>query len=495
MTISRRLFLTGSLSGVGVLVLSSCSGPAPAPTGPSTTSSASPTPTPTATPQGPQPSAFRRSTWGADPYSYGSSSYLPGDATDGDRATLRTPLDDKVFFAGEAVSATAPGTVMGAHASGLAGAAEVAAVASAGERIAVIGAGMAGATAARTLSDQGFDVVVVEARHRVGGRIASYQSDDWPIEVQLGVSTLFGDDAAAFETLLVAADVSTVSLEGVPTARANGRETPVPTTTAVSAALSGAFAWAEKQTNEVTVDDAMTLSGAGADLGSTPDATGVSDADRLAFLLDDAVPTRFGASSAKLSARVLDEQLLPPAAALVTEGFGAYVTAQLKGLDVLRGSNVTQIDYGNQGIGLRLVTGESLSADRVISTIPLGVLKKKKIVFKPELPAAHLAALDALGMGVQDVLWLKFDERLWSTDETVWVVLDDSATYKVWLNLEPATGSPILVALTGGPAASAIAKLSDGDAVKAAVASVAAYFDLGPSTASSSPTPTPTPGP
>jgi monoamine oxidase len=191
---------------------------------------------------------------------------------------------------------------------------------------------------------------------------------------------------------------------------------------------------------------------------------------------------------------VLDEQLLPQGVGLVTDGFGDYVTSLLKDLDVLRGSNVTQIDYGNTGIGLRLVTGESLSADRVISTIPLGVLKKRKIVFVPALPAAHLASIDHLGMGLQDVLWLRFDEKLWSTDASLWAVLDDSATYPLWLNLEPATGYPILVALTGGAPAKKIEKLSDDEAVTRAVDSISAYFDLAPSTASPTPAPSSTPG-
>lgn len=496
MTISRRLFVTGSLAGAGVLVLSGCSDPAPEPSRaptPTTTSS----PTPTTASSGVRPKASRRSRWGVDPYAYGSASYLPSDATDSDRQTLRTNLDDKVFFAGEAVSATDPGTVQGAHSSGLAVALEVAAVADAGERIAVIGAGMAGATAARALADQGFDVVVVEARHRIGGRIASSTAGGWPIEVQLGVSTLFGDGAQAFEALLAAEGATTVQLDGSASATADGEDTPLPTTADVTTALAAAYAWAQKQSAEVTVADALADSGAAATLGTTPDAAGVSDADRLAFLVEQALPARFGAGAGSLSARVLDEQLVPRGSALVIKGFADFVTAQLKDLDVLRGSNVTQIDYGNQGIGLRFVTGESLSADRVVSTIPLGVLKKKKLVFVPELPAAHLASIDALGMGVQDVLWLRFDDRLWSTDATVWAVLDESAAYGLWLNLLPATGYPILVALTGGAQATKLAKLSDTEAVEAALSSVAPYFDLVPSSSSPTPEPTatPTPGP
>jgi monoamine oxidase len=107
----------------------------------------------------------------------------------------------------------------------------------------------------------------------------------------------------------------------------------------------------------------------------------------------------------------------------------------------------------------------------------------------PALPDAYLAAVDAIGMGVQDVLWLRFEQRYWSTDASVWAVLDESATYRTWLNLEPSTGFPILVAITGGDAAAETEKLSDADARNAALGSIVGYFDLLPAT--SSPTPTP----
>jgi monoamine oxidase len=56
--------------------------------------------------------------WAADPWALGSYSHaLPGHA--GDRAILAAPVEDRIFFAGEATSARFYSTVHGAWESGL----------------------------------------------------------------------------------------------------------------------------------------------------------------------------------------------------------------------------------------------------------------------------------------------------------------------------------------------------------------------------------------
>jgi hypothetical protein len=493
MGISRRAFLTGSASGAAVLLLAACTtdSPVPAPTTPSTTPT--PSPTPTATPAaGPTPSASRRSGWADDPFARGSGSYLTTSSSDDDREALRRPVDDRVFFAGEATARTAPGTLGGARASGFDVAEAVAAVAEPGERIAVVGAGMAGATAARSLAARGYDVVVVEARDRVGGRVASYTGGDWPFPVQLGAASLSGDAAVAAAGALALGGVATVRLGGALESRsATGQTTTLGGVAERS--LASAASWADEQAASVTVAQAVAGAGVGPEQQSLePDAAGVSDAARLLFVVDEALPVRWGASAddladrqdsgdvAALASADLDSLFPPLGAPFVTGDLSAFVEAQLAGLDVLPGSTVARVQYGDQGVGLRLATGESLSVDRVVVTLPLGVLKEGTTEFSPELPTSHTAAIDTLGVAQQEVLWLRFDERAWSTEATVLTTVDGSSRFRVFVNLLPSTGEPVIVALAGGDDAVDSLQLDDDEAVADALAGLAPYFDLVP---------------
>jgi monoamine oxidase len=75
----------------------------------------------------------------------------------------------------------------------------------------VIGAGAAGLAAARALSDGGGDVVVLEARPRIGGRILTVHDPEWPLPVELGPEFLHGE-AKATRDIAHAAGLAVVEL-------------------------------------------------------------------------------------------------------------------------------------------------------------------------------------------------------------------------------------------------------------------------------------------
>jgi monoamine oxidase len=78
----------------------------------------------------------------------------------------------------------------------------------------VIGGGAAGVTAARTLHDAGLDIVVVEARERVGGRICFTRRDSaTPVPIELGAESIHGS-APELARVLHEASLSSVGVGG-----------------------------------------------------------------------------------------------------------------------------------------------------------------------------------------------------------------------------------------------------------------------------------------
>src|SRR5271170_639341 len=73
----------------------------------------------------PRPVQAIVSRWRQDPFARGSYSFIGPEATGKDYDTLGEPVDQRVFFAGEATCRTHPATVHGAYISGLRAATEV----------------------------------------------------------------------------------------------------------------------------------------------------------------------------------------------------------------------------------------------------------------------------------------------------------------------------------------------------------------------------------
>lgn len=462
----RRTFLIGSVSGISLLAVSAC-----------TSSPPTPTPTiPTVPATVPQPSAFRRTEWSSDPFSRGSFSFQAVDSSPEDRIAMRQPIDDRVFFAGEATSEANPGTVYGARVSGMRAAVEVLAAGNSDERITIIGAGIAGATAARRLTDEGYAVVVVEARERAGGRIHSVQDDDWPATIELGAAWI-REPSSTILSELERLEIGTALAQG-------GEEPRTPAGASLEprdigkTAVTEALIWAADQPSDTSLADALRESGAG-DVDSSPGPSGVAETDWLDHYLETAIAAERAADPDDLSAWYATDPLLTSSDQdrIVTGGYQKLVADALTDIDVLPSSAVVSVTSTDNGVSLRLARGESLSADRVIVTVPLGVLKSGSIEFDPPLPFGHRGAIDALGMGNQEKVVLRFDQPFWSTRAIRWGTVGGDTDFPLWFNLQSLIGDPVLVALVGGEAAARVAEMSDRELLEAALASLEPFID------------------
>lgn len=451
MRITRRTLLLGAGAGAMSVLLASCTPePNPAPT---------PTPTRTREPQPngdvPVPADSVRSSWTTDPFARGAASFTPVGALAGARAALAASVDDRLFFAGEATDDDAPGTMRGAISSGQRVVDEIREQAQRGERIAVIGAGLAGATAAAGLVDAGMEVTVFEARDRVGGRVHSRSDDSWPMPVQLGAWLFAADDADLIDRLS-ARDIGIVDLAGAQWFSPDGEVDPVS-----AEPLQAAIDAAQAAPEDSTIAEALTEAGG--------DPAEPATAALLAFLA-----THAGADADQLSS------WFPP---VLVEGdqmaardtLVPFVEQALDGLRVGLSSPVSGLAYDDSGVSVRLGTGEASSFDRVVVTVPLGVLQQQGIEFDPPLPFANRGAITALGMGAIETIWMRFDEPFGESDAALWHTVGGDAMIRTWVNLRPATGENVLVGIVGGTAAEDFAALDDDAAIDAALASLTVY--------------------
>lgn len=453
---SRRGFLLG---GVGVLALAACTTEEPEPTPTPSTSEPEPSPSNDLLPA---PAAFERSTWSANDAFLGATSFLAVGGTAESRATLASSVNARLFFAGEHTAAVRPGMLTGAWNSGRRAAQEVLGVAEEGDRVIVVGAGLAGATAAADLAAEGYEVIVLEARDRAGGRIGSIADDRWPFPVERGGGFLDTDADAELLEVLLDQGIETVPLFGREVRDDTGRAAEEPLRG--SGVVASALAVAEQAPEDVSL-----LSALGTAIAADPSAV---DSASLGAYLRTVIEPRTGAASTALSARngvrervdplelIGDgEQLGRPVA--VTGGLENLVRSLLDGLDVRLGSGVAEVDVREDAVGVRLSTGESLSAQRIVVAVPLGVLKARGITFDPELPQAHLDALEQVGVGARETVLLRWEAPFWNTDATLWTVTGTDSHFACWVNLEPATGEPVLVGVAAAGSAEYLAGLGD----------------------------------
>ncbi|WP_318387289.1 FAD-dependent oxidoreductase [Microbacterium maritypicum] len=398
---------------------------------------------------------LRNQSWTTDPFALGAASFTPVGVLAGTRLALGKPVDGRLFFAGEATDEDAPGTVRGAIGSGARAAEELLIPATSGERVAVVGAGLAGATAAALLAEGGLEVTVFEARDRVGGRVYSRVDESWPVPVQLG-AWLFGADDADVLDRMSEGEVGVVELAGEIWRGPDGAVDPVD-----PQPFDAAITAAQAAPEDSSVADALT-------------AAGIDTADPATNALLAILAARTGAGADELSSWFAPP--LPtgdPKAA--TGDVTPFIEQALDGVKVGLNSPVARLAYDDSGVSVRLGTGEALSFDRVLVTVPLGVLQDRSIEFDPPLPFSNRGAVSALGMGAIETVWLRWDEPFWENEEAIWHAVGADAVIPTWINLRPATGENVLVGIVGGAAAAEFAKLDEDEAIEAALASLALY--------------------
>lgn len=460
-TLSRRRFLT--LAGLAGLSACTSGGPDPADadgarTG-RTPSSPSPTVSALETPAGfPEPIAWAVSRWSQDPFALGAYSFLAVGASSDDREALAAPVAGRLFFAGEATHVDFPATVHGALLSGRRAAAEVAGKIDPKDgRVVVIGAGAAGLGAAVELDAAGFDLVILEARDRVGGRLHTVE-EELSVPVDLGASWIHGVEGNPVTGLAAEAALPTAAFDydDVIAYDASGEE--------FQPDVDGLLDRLELRPG-ASIEDAV----AAAQLG---------DVEGFDLAIAGTIEHEIAADARDIDGAGWDEgEALDGGDALVLGAYELLAEHLADGLDVRFAERVRSIAIDGDQVIVATVGGAAHGASAVVVTVPLGVLQSGALSFEPPLPAEKTAAIARLGSGALAKAVLEFDTVFW--DDVLLIDLAGRKPRTQWtefLNLEPFTGQAVIMGFSAGDAARAVERLTPEVVAASATAALASVY-------------------
>jgi monoamine oxidase len=339
-----------------------------------------------------------------------------------------------------------------------------------GKSVVVIGAGMAGLAAARDLVAAGATVTLVEARDRIGGRV--WTSRLWPdLVVDMGASWIHGTEGNPLTALADAAGAARVatSYDRGFSLGPDGEVVDLTDAMARAEALvDQARAAAEDLGHDVSLAFAVTTSPGWAAGGKR----------YLGHYINATFEQDYAGDWTEASAWHIDAgKAFGGADVLFPGGYDQIATHLARGLDIRTGQTVTAMAPSGSGVAVTLANGQTLTADHAVVTLPLGVLQAGTVAFAEPLSAARQWAISALGMGVLNKCWLRFDKVAWDADAD-WIdwLGPDVGVWAQWFSLARATGAPVLCALHAGAVAQVIEATDDAGTVHLAHEALRAMF-------------------
>jgi len=307
-------------------------------------------------------------------------------------------------------------------------------------RVAVVGAGFAGLAVADALAAAGADVVVLEARDRVGGRVWSRELENGAV-VEMGAEFILpGND-----TML--SYVARFGLELWGKDMLYGDREPRGGIGVEPGAMHAAVARIEEALPTVSAGTS-----AAALLDSLPLDPGASEAIRSRLEVSSAA-TADRVDAAALAGLAAHSADICPSVAGGNQGVALSLAAEL-GSAIHLSSPVDRVSWRDDAVVVT-AAGSEVTADRIVLALPASVLER--IEFDPPLPESLRAAYAAVGYGNAAKLFVPLAERPPTS-----AVLSVPERYWTWT----ATGSdgvqPVVNCFAGSAPALARLEVKDG---------------------------------
>jgi monoamine oxidase len=319
----------------------------------------------------------------------------------------------------------------------------------------VVGAGAAGLAAAAELARAGRDVVVLEARERIGGRCDTRRMPGLAVPVELGAEFIHGRPEATL-ALLERACVPGVDSTRTQRFIHHGSLRPI-----------DAFAEAHK---------AMRATAAlkKEDLAFEAFLKSRRDLPPLTRAFATMMVQGFDAADpAQVSARDIAEEwktALGSSQMRPQGGYGPLLGHLVKDLSVKLNMAVREIRWQRGAVEIA-----GFRARQAVITLPLGVLQSGSVRFSPPITKKR-AALEKLASGPVIRVAMRFREPFWEKRcPNVAFFHSPLAPFPTFWTPLPMR-APLLTAWAGGPKAARLTGLSEKQLLRKAVASVRSVF-------------------
>jgi monoamine oxidase len=345
----------------------------------------------------------------------------------------------------------------------------------------VIGAGAAGLAATRAVQQAGSDVLTLEARDRVGGRILTDHTLV-PYPVELGAEFIHGEHvhtwelarSAGLRTTEVFSDAERyllyvggelLSLRDVEAGKHAG--------TARALSLTG-------QDVMDAVKERLRQDRPDLDVASLLRTLGIPADTDFGRIVEGSYQGLNAADPPELSAFSLHEADYADDGDRdfrIDDGYSAWLNLFARDLPVRLSSPVELVRWQRNGVELVTRRGEVFRARRVIVTLPLALLQAGRPRFRPGLPPEKCRALEQLGSGPVTKILLRFDRPFWPANmERVSTPLHARFFWRTGAGRN--NELPVLTVYTGASAARVLNRLGPEGAVRAVVADLRTIFGL-----------------
>jgi monoamine oxidase len=331
-------------------------------------------------------------------------------------------------------------------------------------RIAIIGSGAAGISAARTLRAGNVEVVILEARNRLGGR-AFTDTTTLGVPWDRGGSWLHSSEINPLVPIAKSFDLEVYADEASRHLYRGSTRLDPSVNDAVRALRERAYA------------ELAAAAESGADIPAFNALSAATRADPLFPVVESDMRGFEGVELEHYSTLDSFNYVEAGPDLFIPSGYGALIARLAGDLAVTYGEAVRRVDWSGPRVRLDTHSGR-IEADAAIVTVPTSILVRGELVFTPALPIVTEQAIHDLPLGLLDKVGMLLDPGVLPTAPNEFVSLANAAPEafgfhtRIW-------GSSALLGYLSGTYAHQLELEGEAALVAAATAQLATIFGAG----------------